>query len=734
MNNQVETNRASMQDDDIISLSEIIGIILNGKWWIVGTTLLFAICSLVYLWAATPEYRADALVQIESQKSPLGSLVDIESALGGGETPSQTEVEVIRSRFVLGRVVETEKLNVVAKPNYFPGFGQAIARRFKPQIEAGLAVNDPVLGLSQYAWGGEKIRLERFSIPQTLEGQSFTLIAGENGSYRLELEEYPVLEGRVGEPAVANNDQIRLFVSELVARPGTEFTLARLPMISAIEGLSSRLSVSEKGKKTGVLSLSLTGPDKAANKKVLESIAQRYLRQNVERVSAEAQNSLAFLEEQLPSVKAELELSENHLNQYRLDNQTVDLTLETQAILEQAVTIDAQIAQLDIQIQQMAMRYTGNHPIMQELRNQRQYLVDRKNEFVGETENLPETQQEVMRLARDVEVNTLVYTELLNKAQELKIVKASAVGNVRILDHAMSAIKPIKPKKALIAVLATLLGGMLGCGIVFVREMLRQGVKSPEEIESKTGLSVYASVLESEHQTILERNGRKQEKSFLLAESAPGDLAIESLRSLRTNLMFALMEAQDNRIMITGPSPNVGKSFVSTNLALLLAEGGQKVLLIDADMRKGHLSKFFGVSKENGLAETIIGKTHLGHAKHKVNDKLDILTTGIYPPNPSELLMTPAFKELLEQASKEYDVVLVDTPPILAVTDPVIVGKQCGTSFMIVRAELNPIKEVAYAADRFKQSGVNINGCVLNGIKPSESRYGNYGYYQYAYN
>ena len=734
MNNQTETNRHSVQNDDIISLSEIIGIILNGKWWIAGSTLLFAICAIAYLWVATPIYKADALVQIESQKSPLGSLVDIESALGGGETPSQTEVEVIRSRFVLGRVVESEKLNVVAEPNYLPALGRAVARRYRPDAESGQMINDPMLGLKAYAWGGEKIRLERFTIPANMEGAEYTLIAGDRGTYQVELDGYPILEGQVGEPAVTGDEQTRLFVSELVARPGTEFKLVRLPMISAIESLSNRLSVSEKGKKTGVLALSVTGPDKTNNKKVLEAIAQRYLRQNVERVSAEAQNSLAFLEEQLPVVKAEVELSENRLNQYRLENQTVDLTLETQAVLEQAVTIDAQIAQMDIQIQQMAMRYTSNHPIMQELESQRQYLLERKSEFLSQTEDLPETQQDVMRLARDVEVNTLVYTELLNKAQELKIVKASAVGNVRILDHAMSVIRPIKPKKALIAVLATLLGGMLGCGIVFVREMLRQGVKTPEEIESKTGLSVYASVLESPQQEILERNGRKQSQSFLLAETAPSDLAVESLRSLRTNLMFALMEAKDNRIMITGPSPGVGKSFVSANLALLLAESGQRVLLIDADLRKGHLYKFFGVPKENGLAETIVGKLTLQDACHQVNEKLDLITTGIYPPNPSELLMTPAFKALLEQASKEYDAVLVDTPPILAVTDPVIVGKQCGTNFMIVRAEMNPIKEVAFAADRFKQSGVNINGCVLNGIKPSTSRYGNYGYYQYAYN
>lgn len=420
--------------------------------------------------------------------------------------------------------------------------------------------------------------------------------------------------------------------------------------------------MSEKGKKTGVLSLSITGTSPFKNQKTLEAIIQRYLRQNVERVSAEAQNSLEFLEAQLPEVKTEVELAESRLNRYRLENQTVDLTLETQAVLKQAVTIDTELAQLDIQIQQMSQRYTASHPIMIELANQRKFLEERKKAFICETENLPQTQQEVLRLARDVEVNTLVYTEILNKAQEQKIVRASAVGNVRILDHALSAIKPVKPKKALIAVLATLLGGMLGMGLVFVRDMLRQGVKTPEEVEAKTGLPVYATIPDSEQLKLLERNARKSGAGgFLLARAAPKDLAVESLRSLRTNLSFALMEAPNNRIMITGPSPGVGKSFVSSNLAELLAETGKKVLLTGADLRKGHLYKIFGEKGEKGLADMLVDPNL--NAIFTAGNNLDLLSGGGYPPNPSELLMSPNFTQLLDKVSAQYDVVIIDTPP-----------------------------------------------------------------------
>ncbi|MDB2384408.1 polysaccharide biosynthesis tyrosine autokinase [Endozoicomonas sp.] len=726
-----ETKPASaLPDDDVISLSEIFGIIMDGKSLIVGSTTLFAFCALLYLWVATPVYRADALVQVEGKKSPLGGLVEVSEALTG-DTPSEAEIEVLRSRFVLGDVVRSEKLNIVATPDDFPVFGKAVARRYRPEADAALTINSPVPGFSSYAWGGERIEVERFQVPEGMLGETYTLIAGHDGQYELFFEDQLILTGEAGASATSAKHNIRLFISELKARPGTYFNLTHLPMVTAIKHLTQRLGVSEKGKKTGVLSLSLTGPDKKDNARVLEAIAQRYLRQNVERVSAEAQNSLDFLEDQLPKVKADVELSESKLNRYRLQNQTVDLTLETKAVLEQAVDIDTQLAQLDIQIQQMGQRYTASHPVIKELQDQKTFLLNRKKKFLEQTEGLPKTQQDVLRLARDVEVNTLVYTGLLNKAQELKVVKASAVGNVRILDHALSALEPIKPKKALIAVLATLLGAMLGAGLVFLRDMLNQGVKTPEEIEAKTGLPVYATVPESEQLHLLERNAEKQGGHYLLAKAAPNDLSIESLRSLRTNLAFAQMEAPNNRIMITGPAPALGKSFISTNMAALLAESGQRVLLINADMRKGHLYKVFGLKRTAGLSEMLVG-TVGKECMVTINERLDLLPCGHYPPNPAELLMSPAFTQLMDKVSQDYDTVLIDTPPILAVTDPAIIGKLCGTSFMVVRSDKTPAREIAYAHRRFEQAGVKVNGCILNGMPQAASRYGNYSY-QYAY-
>ncbi|PJE77909.1 Tyrosine-protein kinase wzc [invertebrate metagenome] len=610
--------------------------------------------------------------------------------------------------------------------------GRAVARRFSPDAEAGELINTPWLWFSGYGWGGEALKIERFEMHSSLLDQPYTLVAGENGHYQLWLDDRMILTGKVGEAAQSKDQQLRLFVSLLQARPGTRFNVTDQLLVSTVNQLSQRLSVSEKGKKTGVLSLSLTGPSRPENSRLLEAIIQRYVRQNIERVSAEAQNSLKFLERQLPEMKKDVELAESKLHRFQQENQTVDLTMETQAVLDQAVTIDTQLAKLDMQIEQMSQRYTANHPVMEELQLQRQLIVDRQDKFSDQARGLPKTQQEVMRLARDVQVSTEVYTELLNKAQELKIVKASAVGNVRILDHALSGITPVKPKKPLIFVLAVLLGGMCGTGFVFLRDMLRQGVKTPEEIEAKTGLSVFATIPQSEQNLLLERNARKQGGGFMLAQSAPDDLAVESLRSLRTNLSFTMMEGKDNRVMITGPSPGIGKSFVSANLALLLAESGEKVLLIDGDMRKGRLNHYFGVKRGDGLSNILAGTAGYD-AVREINKKCYLMTTGLLPPNPSELLMSHGFTELLENVSPLYDIVLVDTPPILAVTDAAIIGRKCGRTFMVTRAEKNTASEISYAAKRLQQAKVNVKGCILNGMVYTSSCYGQYGYYHYKY-
>jgi tyrosine-protein kinase Etk/Wzc len=275
---------------------------------------------------------------------------------------------------------------------------------------------------------------------------------------------------------------------------------------------------------------------------------------------------------------------------------------------------------------------------------------------------------------------------------------------------------------------------MLSVAFVLVKAAFHKGIESPDEIEAM-GMPVYASIPKSEVQQQLDaRKRRKNEVAKLLCESNPADLSIEALRGLRTSLHFAMMEAKNNVVMISGPAPGIGKSFVSTNFAAVAAKTGQKVLLVDADMRKGYLQKNFNLKWDDGLSDLLSGKLTTEQViKHSNIDNLDVLTRGHVPPNPSELLMHPRFAEFIQWASDNYDLVIADTPPVLAVTDPSIVGAHAGTTLMVARFGQNTLKELEVAQGRFEQSGIDVKGVIFNAIeKKASSSYG-YGYYNYAY-
>ncbi|HEY5138223.1 MAG TPA: polysaccharide biosynthesis tyrosine autokinase, partial [Methylococcales bacterium] len=351
-------------------------------------------------------------------------------------------------------------------------------------------------------------------------------------------------------------------------------------------------------------------------------------------------------------------------------------------------------------------------------------------------EVLPETQQVILRLARDVQVSTELYTALLNNTQTLRVSKAGTVGNVRIIDYAVLPDEPIKPKKALIVAVSLILGLILGVAVAFIRKSLHRGVEDPDLIEKNLNIPVYATIPHSAQQlkitNRIKKNQQSNEPSILALENHD-DLSIESLRSLRTTLHFAFLEAQNNIIMITGPSPGVGKSFVSINLATVLAEAGKKILLIDGDLRKGFINKNLGVRREQGLSEFISNTITLDVAIHKIpGANIDFIATGSIPPNPSELLLHERFSIFLENISKRYDHVIIDSPPILAVTDAAIIGRMASATLMVIRAGQHPMRELEQSTKRLLQAGVDIKGIVFNDVPESSSRYG-YGKYVYQY-
>lgn len=715
MTDKVKQISPAVSGGDEIDIGRLVGTVIEAKWWVLGITAAFAAAAIVYTLFATPIYSADALVRIE-QNQGSALVQDISNALTSKPPASEAEIQMITSRLVLGKTVDDLDLDIAVSKNTFPILGAGWERLMGRQ--------------------NETVKVTSFNRPVAMADSTFTLEVLSPTIYRLSNDDGFSVEGKVGE--AVNKDGVSLVVAGIAAHDGASFTLTKYSTLGMINTLQNSLSVTEDGKDSGVLTLNVVGEDKDQIRDILNSIARNYVAQNVARKSEEAAKSLEFLEVQLPQVRSQLDVAENKLNAYRQQKDSVDLPLEAKSVLDSMVNIDAQLNELTFREAEISKLYTRIHPAYRTLLEKRRALEDEKAKLSQRVTAMPKTQQEIVRLTRDVESGQQVYMQLLNKQQELKITKASTVGDVRIVDPAITQPGVVKPKKALIILGSIILGLMLSIVGVLLRSLFNRGIESPQVLEEH-GINVYASIPLSEwqksHDSVKNVNGVKRYKqSQLLAVGNPTDLAIEAIRSLRTSLHFAMMQAQNNVLMMTGVSPSIGKTFVCANLAAVISQTHKRVLMIDCDMRKGYSHELLGTTNDNGLSDVLVGKATLeSSAKRTTIANLDLIPRGQVPPNPSELLMSERFSELLKWGSANYDLVLIDTPPILAVTDAAIVGRHAGTSLMVTRYAVNTLKEVETSLNRFEQNGITVKGVILNSIFRRATGYQDYGYYEYEY-
>jgi len=727
--------RTSNQDDVVeIDLRQIVGTLIDNKWRIAIITAIAFVASVAYALLATPIYRADAVVQVESKVPSLPGLADLSQSLPGsvGSKEASTEIALITSRAVIGAAVDHLKLDIQVEPNRFPLIGGYMARKAESNAPDLLAA--PLFGMTSYGWGGDQLKIFQLDVPEYLVGKELTLIAGEGGEYQLQdADGQLILKGTVGQSAQGRGTVMQ--VAELKAHSGMEFTVTRLRHMGVVGDLQSEVMVSELGKESGILRLTYEDADAPTAQGFLQQVANAYVRQNVERNSAEASAQLGFVKEQLPTIRNQVDAAQKALSAYQTKANSVDLSLQTKGLLDQEVAVETSIQQLRLQQAEMDRKFTRDHPAYQALLRQIGELEGRKSGFQGQVKQLPEAQQELLKLTRDLQVSNEMYTAMLNQAQQLDVARAGTVGNVRIVDAAIvDELSPVKPRKAFVVLIGTFVGFVLSIAVILLRQLLNRGVEDPALIE-ELGLPVYASIPASANQENDSVRGkfRADGKLHLLAIKDPADLAIEAVRSLRTSLHFARLEAKNNVILISGSSPNAGKTFVSSNLAAVIAQAGQRVLIIDADMRKGTLHKALGSTQSPGLSDVLVGKVPLEAAMRTLPEagELSFITRGDVPPNPSELLMHENFTRMLDTVQTQFDLVIIDTPPILAVTDAAIIAHHAGTCLLVARFGLNQPKELALAKKRFEQNNVKLKGAIFNAVQRRAAGYYSYGYYEY---
>lgn len=728
----------AVQEDEEIDLRQILNLAVAGRWTIIGIIAACLLLAGLYCLLIPPTYEADGTVQVEdnTKSGGMSDLGQISSLLLGTPVETEAEIQILQSRLVVGQVIDKMNLEVEVTPRHFPIFGSAIARWRHDLAEPAAAP----LGLGSFAWGGERLEVTSFDVPASEVGNVYRLRALTEGNYELYDDSgNKVLTGKVGERATAGDGRTSIFVQSMSARPGTGFRVTRRSRPELIDEIGKNLSVSEEGKQSGVIQIGFTGKSPEFVTDFIANLENAYLRQNVERRSADAQMSLEFLNKQLPQLKAALDGAQARLAAYQKNHGAPDVTAETQLLLQHNVDLETQRLQLVQQRDEALQKYTPEHPTVKALNQQMASLERELTELKTKTSALPATQQEVLSFMRDLDVNTQLYTAMLNSIQELQVAKAGTIGNVRIIDAPLLPTEKSKPKTTLTLALALIGSAILGMAVVFVQRALLRGIDDPSEIERAFGLAVYAMIPFSKDQqrlaSLMSRGGGK-DKRYVLALTDPDSVAIEALRSLRTSLHFALLEAKNNVVMLTGPSPGLGKSFVSVNLAALLAASGKRVVLVDADLRRGRVHEFIGTSSGPGVADYVAGTATLDEISFKeLTEGLTIMPRGSSPPNPAELLLNQHFSELMKALSQQYDLVIVDTPPVLAVADAAIVGALAGTTFVVLKSGEHPTREIDDTIKRLAGAGVHVKGILFNqvGARAGSYGYGGYGYTYYKY-
>ncbi len=731
----------------------------------------------LYVLLATPQYRAEALLRVQSKAgTSISALSDVSGSMAA-DASANDESDVLTSRSVVSAAIaQTGAETVVETKSHFPLIGSYLASRHASDNELAPSL----FGLDDYAWGGERLKPGVFTVPESAYKAKFRVVAGPAGRWTLyDKDDRQLAQGRVGEtvPFQVSTPEGQapgeLRIDTLRARPGISFELRKYSQQMTFDNVIARLRTSIPPRESSLrdpslIHLSYQAESPLLAQAMVNAIIKTYQQRDVERRAAQAQTSLDFLKQRLPALKQDLETAERRLNAFRTQTGTVDMAQQNTALITRMSRLEEQQTTLQLALDAAQHRYKPDNENYQSALTQ---LNQVKREIADTSKiaaNLPTVQRQYVELARDVAVTTQLYTSVLTNAQQLEVAAASTPPGVAVVDWAVAPEKQSWPR-AWIVLLGSIFGGLFISTVsIYLIALNRRELRSPEEIDQFSQLPRLAVIARSTAQ--LRQDVRalthNAAPAKLLAMTSPTDPSIEALRSLRNSVRAMLSGAPvpmvhaglggglnslnpmngmpfgttttmmnsryvasaDDRhgkvILFTGPTQGVGKSFVSSNFAYLLAETRASVLLIDADMRQGRLRHLVDGRTGPGLAEVLEGSAHVDEAIVSLGGGLSMMDAGaFYPENPAELLGRPAFQETLSMLRDIYDYVVIDSPPVLPVSDALSIAMHdCDLVLLVSRADRTGARQLEETLRRLENVGAKVGGHVFNGFAPG--RYG----------
>lgn len=747
MNKQGGFNQSNGAES--IDLSRLWRLVVVKKWLVITVVLICTVLATLVGLAKKPSYQSNIILQVNSEgsvglnlASSLNSIIGDLPMLHSQSTPGQVEQVLLSSPYILKPVIQKLHLDIAASPNYFPFLGHVLAHFYHGSKPA-----KPLWNLKQYAWGGEKIKVTKLNVTSQYIGKNLTLVAGQHGYYQLLNEQGQLLvKGKVGqlESSSGRNPAVTITVSQLNARPGTEFTISKLQLAQAVKNLQANLQIQEQGQGTGILQASFSSKSPSLTISVLNNLADQAQEMGLQDQQRKAQQTLRFLGKQLPEIRQSLLAAESALSEYQAKTGNLDMGTQYRLILQQILTAEEQLEELRLKKTELLQKYTESHPFVKTLEDKIGQVKKQITDYNQQLKKLPQNDKKSVELMRDVKAKNQLYLTLLSKQQELKVLAAGVSSNIKILNYAFEPPLMLAPPKALIVMVGIIIGLILSVGFIFLKLMLQNTIVDPFYIEDFFGVSVQAILPFSANQARLEKILKKRKKANaiqqtrVLAKRFPDDPVIESLRSLRTTFSLQLEHAKNKIITISGLTPAVGKSFLALNLAHVLAAAGKKVLVIDADLRRGHINDYLAVSSCPGLAELLSEKASLEEVTHHFpEDHLSFIAAGHRLNGASELFMKHS-GALLNQLESMYDYIVIDTAPLLLLTDGVLLAKQAGINLLVVAAGLHTDNELKMGLNILQRNQIQLDGVVLNFSSSANSNlyanqyYGKYGYYYHT--
>ena len=723
--------------EDGLDFKKMLAHLYRHMWIILGVAVCTFFIAILYTFTLQPQYQTTSLIQIHAQSTNSNMLGKL-GYKAGGDSASDTQIALIRSRYILEPVTIQNNLNVSITPHYLPLIG-----KWKARLYHGNGVAKPFLWLKSYAWGGEKIEIKQFTVPRNYIGQPLRLVASENNSYQLySADNHLLLSGKVGEQL--SNAGIQLELASLNAHPGVEFILNYQSPALAQAGLARKLQITnvlgnDIAQSTGIYQLKLTGNNPDETVKILNSIVNTAVANNAQQKMLDTQKTLEFLNQRMPEVKANLENTEDALNQYHVKNTTLSMMVASQMIVKQLTSVEQALSSLKSQRAELLQTYTPLHPLVIALTQKQAELEKKLEEIKIQIRKFPIANQEEINLLREVKIKTSMYVSILNNKHQMELVKAGLLGDVVALTDATPAIG-VPLHKAFTILMGFLIGAFLASIAVIIKSAFTKTVESSDQLEDELRVPVQAVLPHSRKQKLLEKSHQKGLETFgsalsaplILAKQEPDDITIESLRSLRVSLHMMTSSSSQKVLAMMGSLTNVGKSFVSLNLSQVIADTGKRTILIDADIRKGHLHRSLHQPKTNGLSEFLEGKCSLEDILRHIHDSLFFISCGTHTAHPIQLFQNQRFKDLIAKLKQEFDQVIIDTPPVIPVADSLLIAQYCDIKLFVVSAGKDTIDDVKQAFKKARTNGIEINSIVLNHRK-SLVPYGSRYYQRYAY-